>query len=213
MKNEKKLFLSFLRYDWWKIVCVFGLLSAVLAFSFNYKDKLKENEILEIFVTGETKDFSFQRNLYSMVSQNEVKAIHCSSYKSGDDQFNQAASSYISAVSDLFLLPESVLSSHSSYMSYAKNIEEENALLIHGISSSFAFYQGPLSKARGIKIYDLEEPSYNEGKKFSSWFLFEETTYLFVSDSSSNRLSRDDSGKNLLWEYAYAFLKLGVSES
>ena len=210
MKGEKRLFRSFLRYDWWKILGVFGILAAVLGFAFNYKDKLKENEILDIFVTGEAKDLSFQEPLYSMVDNSEVKAVHCSAYSLQNVEFNQIASSYISGVSDLYLLPENVLSSNPIYLSYAKNIEEDNAERI-GAISSFSFYQGELSKPRGIKIYDKEDASYNQGKKFSSWFDFDETTYLFVSDSSTNRLSMTSHGKSLLWEFAYSFLELGVS--
>lgn len=213
MKSKKMLFLSFLHYDWWKILGVFGVLSAILAFSFNYKDKLKENEILEIFVSFETKDLSFQKDLYSMVGQNEVKAIHCTSSLEGNDGYNQMASSYISSVADIYLLPESVLASHASYASYAKDIEDENSSRFQEISSSISFYQGEYQKPRGIKIYDLQDVSYNEGKKFSSWFELKETTYLFVSDVSTNRLSVDKKGRNLLWEFAYAFLELGVSSS
>ena len=211
MKSEKRLFLSFLRYDWWKVVAVFGLGTAIMAFSFNYKDKLKENEILEIFVALEIKDLSFQKPLYSMVDQEEVKAIHSTTSRPDSTEFNQVASSYISGVSDIYLLPESVLSSHPSFVSYAKDIEEENSSKVEELSFS-SFYQGDYQKPRGIKIYDFKDASYNEGKKFSSWFEFEETTYLFVSDVSSNHLSKDASGKNLLWEFAYAFLELGVSK-
>ncbi len=208
MKPKNKLFLSFLQYDWWKIIGLALLSSFILGYSFNVKDKIKEEETLEIFVTGSAKDLSFQQKLYEKIEDSPILAIHCSCYSSSDSQFNLIASSNLKGIADLFLLPESVLSNHKEYFTYAK--EGEGASFDAIKSLPLSFYEGELGAKKGIKVYDGEDSSYNEGKSFSSWFAFEETTYLFVSSESTNANSLSVSGGDLLWECAYAFLSLGI---
>ncbi len=208
MKPKNKLFLSFLQYDWWKIIGLALLSSFILGYGFNVKDKIKEEETLEIFVGGSAKDLSFQQKLYEKIEDGPILAIHCSCYSSSDSQFNLIASSNLKGIADLFLLPESVLSNHKEYFTYAK--EGEGASFDAIKSLSLSFYEGELGAKKGIKVYDGEDSSYNEGKSFSSWFAFEETTYLFVSSESTNANSPSASGGDLLWECAYAFLSLGI---
>ena len=208
MKAKSKLFLSFLQYDWWKIVGVVLLSAAVLGYGFNAKDKIKEEETLEIFVTGSSKDLSFQQDLYKKVEGSSILAVHCSCYSSSDSQYNLLASTNISGISDLFLLPESVLSTHKEYFTYAKAGEGDSFDSIKKLPVTF--YEGELGSNKGIKVYDKDDASYNEGKSFSSWFTFEETTYLFVSSESTNANSKGTNGGDLLWECAYYFLSLGI---
>lgn len=206
--KKNNLFLSFLQYDWWKIAGVFLLAAFSLGYVFNQKDKLKDEEILDVFVVGEAKDLSFQERLYKEIEGHAILAIHSSCYASNDAQFASIASVYLSGASDLFLLPESVLFAHEEYLTYAQDGDE--ATLDKIDQSLFSFYDGKIGKNRGIKVFDSHDPSYNEGKEFASWFDFEETTYLFVSSKSSNVSSKGEAGP-LLWECAYAFLMLGIA--
>ncbi len=208
MTPKNKLFLSFLQYDWWKIVGVALLSAALLGYGFNAKDKIKEEETLEIFVTGSSKDLSFQQDLYKKIEGSSILAVHCSCYSTSDSQYNLLASTNINGISDLFLLPESVLDTHKEYFTYAKKGEGDSFDAIKKLP--LAFYEGELGANKGIKVYDKEDASYNEGKSFSSWFAFEETTYLFVSSQSTNKDSKSPNGGDLLWECAYSFLSLGI---
>ncbi len=210
MKANKKTLLSSLAYDGWKIFGVFALISGVLAFAYNEKDRLRENEILDIFLEGESKDLSFQKPLFEAVPNQEIKAVHLSAFSPNDSQFNVIANSYISSVSDIYLLGETLLNSHKEYSSYAKEISSENEESILSLSTSLVFYSTQGGQKKGVKVFDGEDASYNEGKSFASWFNLQETTYLLVSDVSSNRNSLDDGGQSLLWSYAYAFLRLGL---
>lgn len=208
MKQKNKLFLSFLQYDWWKMLGVALLSMAALGYGFNAKDKIKEEETLEIFVTGSAKDLSFQQDLYTKIEGSSILAVHCSCYSLSDSQYNLLASTNINGISDLFLLPESVLEAHKEYFTYAQVGEGESFDEIKKLP--IAFYEGELGAKKGIKVYDEDDSSYNEGKNFSSWFAFEETTYLFVSSMSTNKDSKSMHGKGLLWECAYSFLSLGI---
>ncbi len=208
MKVKNKLFLSFLQYDWWKIAGVSLIVAAVLGFGYNYKDKAKDDETLEIFVSASTKDLSFQDDLHKKVEGDGILTVNCFSLLPSDLQFNVLASTYLSGISDLFLLGESVLSSHTEYLAYTQEGTGEAFDSIKELPISL--YDGDSGGKRGIKVYDKDNVSYNEGKKFSSWFSFEETTYLFVSSESSNADSKTKEGKSLLWEAAYYFLTLGL---
>lgn len=207
MKKRNSLLLSFLRYDWWKIVGVFGICSAVLALMFNYKDKLKDEEILDIFVTGTTNDLSFQPKLFESVPNNKILAVYSYSLVLDDPQYNQISNANVSSVSDLFILPESVLSAHKEYFAYAKEIQDKDR-----ISSSYSFLNEEHFENRGIKIFDKEDDAFNKDKQFSSWFNFSETSYLFVSFVSTNSSDKSINGKDLLLEYAYSFLDLGLAK-
>lgn len=211
MKAKKKTLASSLAYDGWKILGACALISGALAFAYNEKDRLREHEILDIFLEGDSKDLSFQKLLFEAVPSQEIKAVHLSAFSPNDSQFNVIANSYLSAVSDLYLLSGTLLNSHKEYSSYAKEISFENEGSILSLSSSFAFYSDQGGQKKGVKIFDGEEASYNEGKSFASWFSLQETTYLLVSDVSSNRASLDEKGNSLLWSCAYAFLRLGLS--
>ncbi|HAS56442.1 MAG TPA: hypothetical protein DCR94_04240 [Firmicutes bacterium] len=205
MKKNKGLLLSFLRYDWWKIIGTYGICAAFLALMFNYKDKLKDEEILDIFITGTINDSSFQQKLFEDVPNDKILAIHSYPFSIDNHQYNQVSNANISSVADLFILPESVLNSHREYFTYAKEITD-----LDNISSSYSFLDDSNFKNRGIKIFDKDNNDFNQGKLFSSWFDFSETSYLFVSSVSTNSNDKNADGKNLLLEYAYSFLRLGL---
>lgn len=208
MKN--RLLRSYLQYDWWKIggVVLGGVL--LLGFLFQSKDTLKDNEILDIFVTGEVRDSSFQEDMFSMVKNDTIHAIHTTAYRQEDTQYNQIANSFLSSVSDLYFLPESLLSTHKEYASYSKILDEEIQKKITDIDPSYTFYQDSTNKVRGIKVFDKNDKAFNQNKQISSFFSFEETTYLFVSDNSTNCKDNDQKGNPLLLEYAYSFLKISL---
>lgn len=208
MKN--RLLRSYLQYDWWKIggVVLGGVF--LLGFLFQSKDTLKDNEILDIFVTGEVHDSSFQEDMFSIVKNDTIHAIHTTAYRQEDTQYNQIANSFLSSVSDLYFLPESLLSTHKEYVSYSKILDEGIQKKITDIDPSYTFYQDSTNKVRGIKVFDKDDKTFNQNKQISSFFSFEETTYLFVSDNSTNCKDNDKKGNPLLLEYTYSFLKISL---
>lgn len=208
MKN--RLLRSYLQYDWWKIVGVFLVGSISLYSLFQSKDRLKDNEILDIFVTGEVLDYSYQEKMFSSVENNVIHVVNSTSYNQDDIQYYQLASSYLSSVSDLYLLSESVLSSHKEYVSYSLPLDIDNQNKIKGIDSSYSFYNDSNDKVRGIKVFDKEDKEFNENKNISSWFSFKETTYLFISNNSTNNKDIDKNGNHLLLEFALSFLKINL---
>lgn len=208
MKN--RLLRSYLQYDWWKIGGVVLGGAILLGFLFQSKDTLKDNEILDIFVTGEVHDSSFQEDMFSMVKNDTIHAIHTTAYRQEDTQYNQIANSFLSSVSDLYFLPESLLSTHKEYVSYSKILDEGIQKKITDIDPSYTFYQDSTNKVRGIKVFDKDDKTFNQNKQISSFFSFEETTYLFVSDNSTNCKDNDKKGNPLLLEYTYSFLKISL---
>lgn len=208
MKN--RLLRSYLQYDWWKIVGIFLVGSISLYSIFQSKDRLKDNEILDIFITGEVLDYSYQEKMFSSVENNVIHAVNSTSYNQDDIQYYQLASSYLSSVSDLYLLPESVLSSHKEYVSYSLPLDIDTQNKIKAIDPSYSFYIDSNNKARGIKIFDKEDKEFNENKKISSYFFFKETTYLFISNNSTNNKDVDKNGNHLLLEFALSFLKISL---
>lgn len=208
MKN--RLLRSYLQYDWWKIGGVVLGGAILLCFLFQSKDTLKDNEILDIFATGEVHDSSFQEDMFSMVKNDTIHAIHTTAYRQEDTQYNQIANSFLSSVSDLYFLPESLLSTHKEYVSYSKILDEGIQKKITDIDPSYTFYQDSTNKVRGIKVFDKDDKTFNQNKQISSFFSFEETTYLFVSDNSTNCKDNDKKGNPLLLEYTYSFLKISL---
>lgn len=208
MKN--RLLRSYLQYDWWKIVGIFLVGSISLYSIFQSKDRLKDNEILDVFVTGEVLDYSYQEKMFSSVENNVIHAVNSTSYNQDDIQYYQLASSYLSIVSDLYLLPESVISSHKEYVSYSLPLDIDTQNKIKAIDPSYSFYIDSNDKARGMKVFDKEDKEFNENKKISSYFLFKETTYLFISNNSTNNKDVDKNGNHLLSEFALSFLKISL---
>lgn len=208
MKN--RLLRSYLQYDWWKIVGIFLVGSISLYSIFQSKDRLKDNEILDVFVTGEVLDYSYQEKMFSSVENNVIHAVNSTSYNQDDIQYYQLASSYLSSVSDLYLLPESVISNHKEYVSYSLPLDIDTQNKIKAIDPSYSFYIDSNDKARGIKVFDKEDKSFNESKNVSSYFSFKETTYLFISNNSTNNKDIDKNGNHLLLEFALSFLKISL---
>lgn len=208
MKN--RLLRSYLQYDWWKIVGVFLVGSISLYSLFQSKDRLKDNEILDIFVTGEVLDYSYQEKMFSSVENNLIHAVNSTNYSQDDVQYYQLASSYLSSVSDLYFLPESVLSSHKEYVSYSLPLDIDNQNKIKAIDPSYSFYNDSNDKSRGIKVFDKEDKEFNENKNISAYFSFKETTYLFISNNSTNNKDVDKNGNHLLLEFALSFLKISL---
>lgn len=208
MKN--RLLRSYLQYDWWKIVGIFLVGSISLYSIFQSKDRLKDNEILDVFVTGEVLDYSYQEKMFSSVENNVIHAVNSTSYNQDDIQYYQLASLYLSSVSDLYLLPESVLSSHKEYVSYSLPLDIDTQNKIKAIDPSYSFYIDSNDKARGIKVFNKEDKEFNENKNISSYFLFKETTYLFISNNSTNNKDVDKNGNHLLLEFALSFLKISL---
>lgn len=208
MKN--RLLRSYLQYDWWKIVGIFLVGSISLYSLFQSKDRLKDNEILDVFVTGEVLDYSYQEKMFSSVENNVIHAVNSTSYNQDDVQYCQLASSYLSSVSDLYFLPESVLSSHKEYVSYSLPLDIDTQNKIKAIDPSYSFYFDSNDKARGIKVFDKEDKGFNKNKSISSYFLFKETTYLFISNNSTNNKDVDKNGNHLLMEFALSFLKINL---
>lgn len=208
MKN--RLLRSYLQYDWWKIVGIFLVGSISLYSIFQSKDRLKDNEILDIFITGEVLDYSYQEKMFSSVENNVIHAVNSTSYNQDDIQYYQLASSYLSSVSDLYLLPESVISSHKEYVSYSLPLDIDTQNKIEAIDPSYSFYMDSNDKIRGIKVFDKEDKEFNENKNISSYFLFKETTYLFISNNSTNNKDVDKNGNHLLSEFALSFLKISL---
>lgn len=208
MKN--RLLRSYLQYDWWKIVGVFLVGSISLYSIFQSKDRLKDNEILDVFITGEVLDCSYQEKMFSSVENNLIHAVNSTNYSQDDAQYYQLASSYLSSVSDLYLLPESVISSHKEYVSYSLPLDIDTQNKIKAIDPSYSFYIDSNDKIRGIKVFDKEDKEFNENKNISSYFLFKETTYLFISNNSTNNKDVDKNGNHLLSEFALSFLKISL---
>lgn len=208
MKN--RLLRSYLQYDWWKIVGIFLVGSISLYSLFQSKDRLKDNEILDVFVTGEVLDYSYQEKMFSSVENNLIHVVNSTSYNQDDIQYYQLASSYLSSVSDLYLLPESVLSSHKEYVSYSLPLDIDTQNKIKAIDPSYSFYIDSNEKARGIKVFDKEDKEFNENKNISAYFSFKETTYLFISNNSTNNKDVDKNGNHLLLEFALSFLKISL---
>lgn len=206
MKN--RLLRSYLQYDWWKIVGIFLVGSIGLYSIFQSKDRLKDNEILDVFITGEVLDYSYQEKMFSSVENNIIHAVNSTNYSQDDVQYYQLASSYLSSVSDLYLLPESVISSHKEYVSYSLPLDIDTQNKIKAIDPSYSFYIDSNDKARGIKVFDKEDKEFNENKNISSYFFFKETTYLFISNNSTNNKDVDKNGNHLLLEFALSFLKI-----
>lgn len=206
MKN--RLLRSYLQYDWWKIVGIFLVGSISLYSIFQSKDRLKDNEILDVFITGEVLDYSCQEKMFSSVENNIIHAVNSTNYSQDDVQYYQLASSYLSSVSDLYLLPESVISSHKEYVSYSLPLDIDTQNKIKAIDPSYSFYIDSNDKARGIKVFDKEDKEFNENKNISSYFFFKETTYLFISNNSTNNKDVDKNGNHLLLEFALSFLKI-----
>ena len=94
MKN--RLLRSYLQYDWWKIVGIFLVGSISLYSIFQSKDRLKDNEILDVFITGEVLDYSYQEKMFSSVENNIIHAVNSTNYSQDDVQYYQLASSYLS---------------------------------------------------------------------------------------------------------------------
>ena len=170
MKN--RLLRSYLQYDWWKIVGIFLVGSISLYSIFQSKDRLKDNEILDVFITGEVLDYSYQEKMFSSVENNIIHAVNSTNYSQDDVQYYQLASSYLSSVSDLYLLPESVISSHKEYVSYSLPLDIDTQNKIKAIDPSYSFYIDSNDKARGIKVFDKEDKEFNENKNISSYFFF-----------------------------------------
>ncbi|MCI7058387.1 MAG: hypothetical protein SO132_02565 [Candidatus Enteromonas sp.] len=208
MKN--RLLRSYLQYDWWKIVGIFLVGSISLYSIFQSKDRLKDNEILDVFITGEVLDYSYQEKMFSSVENNIIHAVNSTNYSQDDVQYYQLASSYLSSVSDLYLLPESVISSHKEYVSYSLPLDIDTQNKIKAIDPSYSFYIDSNDKARGIKVFDKEDKEFNENKNISSYFFFKETTYLFISNNSTNNKDVDKNGNHLLLEFALSFLKISL---
>ena len=208
MKN--RLLRSYLQYDWWKIVGIFLVGSISLYSIFQSKDRLKDNEILDVFITGEVLDYSYQEKMFSSVENNIIYAVNSTNYSQDDVQYYQLASSYLSSVSDLYLLPESVISSHKEYVSYSLPLDIDTQNKIKAIDPSYSFYIDSNDKARGIKVFDKEDKEFNENKNISSYFFFKETTYLFISNNSTNNKDVDKNGNHLLLEFALSFLKISL---
>ena len=208
MKN--RLLRSYLQYDWWKIVGIFLVGSISLYSLFQSKDRLKDNEILDVFVTGEVLDYSYQEKMFSSVENNLIHVVNSTSYNQDDIQYYQLASSYLSSVSDLYLLPESVLSSHKEYVSYSLPLDIDTQNKIKAIDPSYSFYIDSNEEARGIKVFDKEDKEFNENKNISAYFSFKETTYLFISNNSTNNKDVDKNGNHLLLEFALSFLKISL---
>lgn len=208
MKN--RLLRSYLQYDWWKIVGIFLVGSISLYSIFQSKDRLKDNEILDVFITGEVLDYSYQEKMFSSVENNIIHAVNSTNYSQDDVQYYQLASSYLSSVSDLYLLPESVISSHKEYVSYSLPLDIDTQNKIKAIDPSYSFYIDSNDKARGIKVFDKENKEFNENKNISSYFFFKETTYLFISNNSTNNKDVDKNGNHLLLEFALSFLKISL---
>ena len=208
MKN--RLLRSYLQYDWWKIVGIFLVGSISLYSIFQSKDRLKDNEILDVFITGEVLDYSYQEKMFSSVENNIIHAVNSTNYGQDDVQYYQLASSYLSSVSDLYLLPESVISSHKEYVSYSLPLDIDTQNKIKAIDPSYSFYIDSNDKARGIKVFDKEDKEFNENKNISSYFFFKETTYLFISNNSTNNKDVDKNGNHLLLEFALSFLKISL---
>ena len=60
------------------------------------------------------------------------------------------------------------------------------------------------------KVFDKEDKEFNENKNISSYFFFKETTYLFISNNSTNNKDVDKNGNHLLLEFALSFLKISL---
>lgn len=213
MKNKGRFLLSFLEYDWWKILCSSLLVSFIIGLSFNYKDALRDDQILEIFVSASNKNISYQEELLNSVPNDKIKGVQTNAYPTDYLQFNALSSSLVSRSADLFILSEDVLKKNNEYLSYALPLEEEERTKILSVDENLSFYKVEETRYFGIKIFDKSDSSFNEHFAFSSYFNFLETSYyLFVSKVSTNKNDKDNKGNNLLLEYACSWLNIALKK-
>ena len=193
-----------LRYDAWKILAVFGVSSAGLAFAFSTKDRFKDHEILDVYVTGSSSDSSFAKSWFESVPNSKIQTGH---FTSKEEQYAIVTSTMLSSVSDLYILPSSQLETHPEYAMYSQALKEEELSRISQVSSQSQFHADASGTNRGVLLYDKEkETPYSA--MISKWFSLEETSYLFVSNVSTNREDASTDGEPLLFEYFVSFLEM-----
>lgn len=205
----KKLspFKTALRYDAWKILAVFGVSSAGLAFAFSTKDRFKDHEILDVYVTGSSLDSSFAKSWFESVPNSKIQTVHFTFHTPKEEQYAIVTSTMLSSVSDLYILPSSQLETHPEYAMYSQALKEEELSRISKVSSQSQFYADASGTKRGVLLYDKEkETPYSA--MISKWFNLEETSYLFVSNVSMNREDASTAGEPLLFEYFVSFLEM-----
>ena len=90
---------------------------------------------------------------------------------------------------------------------YSQALKEEELSRISQVSSQSQFYADASGTKRGVLLYDKEkETTYSA--MVSKWFNLEETSYLFVSNVSTNREDASIAGEPLLFEYFVSFLEM-----
>lgn len=180
--------------------------SLAIGYGYYQKDRLKDEEILELFVTGEVKDDSFLVPMGKAMEGSRILNVHYACYSSKDSTYGALASANLSSTSDLFFLPESVASQKQEYAAYARVLPEEEQKKYTSIAPSLSFFD-QAGRVKGIKLYDPDDESYSSyNEKVSSYFSFDEATYLFLSSTSNNAEDKDSTGEYLTEKAAEAFL-------
>lgn len=196
-----------LRYDAWKILAVFAVSCGILAFSFSTKDRFKDHEILDVYVTGSSLDSSFAKPWFESVPNSKIQTVHFTFHTPKEEQYAIVTSTMLSSVSDLYILPSSQLEAHPEYAMYSQTLKEEEQARISKVSSRSEFYADASGTKRGVLLYDKEkETPYSA--MISKWFSLEETSYLFASNVSTNQVDVSTSNKPLLFEYFVSFLEM-----
>lgn len=207
---NRRLWRNSLRYDWWKVVLAALVVSLAGGYAFYQKDRLKDDEVLEVFITGEAKDRAFGDALYrSVAAVSSIQEVSTLSYPLDTANYETILQGRFYSSSDLVFLPSSVLNSKSEYAAGAEKFSEGQIADVASISSSFSFYQDERGTL-GVKIYDGEDASYNDKFAFSAELSFTETTFLFIVSSSGNEDDETNDGTPLLFYAFEEILKRGL---
>lgn len=185
IRTTSKYIKSSISYDWWKYLLISIILCVLCFFSLSMKLKLRRYEQLQIFLTAEVSDTNIVDELQNEFKKEGIEEItlftasETSSYLQIQLEVNGFGDS------DLLLLPEDVLKDKEELIKtallfndeFVSNIKEQYP------SSQIITYQ---NYSYALKIFDIDDNSYNSIFHFDKWLKLDKTYYLAIARNSQN---------------------------
>lgn len=194
IKSSSKYIKNVIAFDWWKYLLLFLATSILIYYAFYSKLSLKRYEQLQIFTTAEIIDEKIRDELEKELEDEGTLVVSFYNSDKNSKYYDIQLDTNGFVNSDILLLPASKVIDNENIIQNSQSINNELKNEILSVNSSIEFLTFE-DITYALKVYDIDDSSYNTGLHFTDWAKFDETYYVLFSKKSPNLGKYGDKSK------------------
>ena len=195
IKSSSKYIKSVIAFDWWKYLLLFLVSSILIYYAFYLKLSLKRYEEIRIFTTAEVVDERIIDELEDYLKDDGILEVTIYNADANSSYYDIQLETNGFGNGDILILPSSKTLDNEYLVQNSLLFNDKLISEFKEINPHIEFLQYE-TYTYAIKIYDINDETYNESLHFDEWVKLEETYYMMFVRNSPNLGEYGDKSEN-----------------